>query len=564
MSEASDHTISSRKKSATGRATKARNMFGDIVNSTRSIITKNAEEEEDEKHQLLEIKHALEQERAERAEMESRWMEERLNTESRLKELEKLLLVSQANSAEGIDKQPKHFLNRTSTVQESESFADDFQSEVSVSCTMKQETEKNGKDDNFSSTDSTENKLVKIKFTQDMFSLMMISPICSWGYFLGIATFCFQVVLASDYILAFISFLENEEDKSEYGFDIPVNVSKNVRFGQYCVALLSVWLQSDILISIQYFLVFRRGTQSIEILKQNQLFSQNRSNNSNSVYSRGMDEYSELLIRAVYLPNILRLLQGAVVIILLMILIIMNNDFINLLMNFSALFIISQIDDIVFQLLRRGYFFGFQMAEDAEKIENLEFTEERNDSHSCRTSYFVRSLLLGSLNIFMIVYVSIVAKLQADGYFLKTTYPNCDVLDPSLIGNKICEFRSYNIEECGFDGGDCIDFNEKYPNCTVEYPSYIGDGICRGGEYNTEECGWDGGDCIDFHTKYPNCTVEYPSYIGDGYCSIDDFFCLEENNCRHYNTEECGWDGGDCEGGNKILWENFRYWKLLL
>ena len=63
----------------------------------------------------------------------------------------------------------------------------------------------------------------------------------------------------------------------------------------------------------------------------------------------------------------------------------------------------------------------------------------------------------------------------------------------------------------------------------------IGNGLCDGGDYNTEECGWDGGDCIEFN-KYPNCKVDdQHSRIGNGYCDGGD-----------YNTEECGWDGGDC------------------
>ena len=41
-------------------------------------------------------------------------------------------------------------------------------------------------------------------------------------------------------------------------------------------------------------------------------------------------------------------------------------------------------------------------------------------------------------------------------------------------------------------------FNMPYENtlCNVKRPSWIGDGICeRRGGYNTEQCGWDGGDC---------------------------------------------------------------------
>eukprot|EP00979_Chaetoceros_neogracilis_P018328 scaffold10570_cov290-Chaetoceros_neogracile.AAC.33 len=117
-------------------------------------------------------------------------------------------------------------------------------------------------------------------------------------------------------------------------------------------------------------------------------------------------------------------------------------------------------------------------------------------------------------------------------------YPNCNVSYPKYIGDGYCHGGDFNTVECGFDGGDCEDFN-KYPNCSAPYPGYIGDGSCYGGDYNTAECGFDGGDCVDFNNKYPNCNdVAFPSQIGDGYCN--------GNNYGSYNTAECGFDGGDC------------------
>lgn len=53
-----------------------------------------------------------------------------------------------------------------------------------------------------------------------------------------------------------------------------------------------------------------------------------------------------------------------------------------------------------------------------------------------------------------------------------------------------------------------------YPGCTDDMLSLIGNGICDGGEYNTEQCGWDGGDCILY--DYPECHVNSLSLIGDG------------------------------------------------
>jgi len=70
----------------------------------------------------------------------------------------------------------------------------------------------------------------------------------------------------------------------------------------------------------------------------------------------------------------------------------------------------------------------------------------------------------------------------------------------------------------------------------VEYPGWIGDGRCDGGDYNTDDCGSDGGDCDEFNDKYPNCNVEDPYRIGDRSC----------NDGGAYNTTDCGFDGGDC------------------
>ena len=72
-----------------------------------------------------------------------------------------------------------------------------------------------------------------------------------------------------------------------------------------------------------------------------------------------------------------------------------------------------------------------------------------------------------------------------------------------------------------------------YPDCHVTNPGLIGDGQCYNYEgYNTEVCGWDGGDCLV--EGYSDCKGIDPSYIGNGVCNAP------------YNTTECGYDGGDC------------------
>ena len=69
----------------------------------------------------------------------------------------------------------------------------------------------------------------------------------------------------------------------------------------------------------------------------------------------------------------------------------------------------------------------------------------------------------------------------------------------------------------------------------MQNPSLIGDDLCEGGEYDTEECGWDGGDCVIHRQRFPNCTATQPYLIGNGQCNW------------HLDSAECDWDGGDCE-----------------
>ncbi|GFH44530.1 hypothetical protein CTEN210_01004 [Chaetoceros tenuissimus] len=120
-----------------------------------------------------------------------------------------------------------------------------------------------------------------------------------------------------------------------------------------------------------------------------------------------------------------------------------------------------------------------------------------------------------------------------------------------LLGGLLPQLKK---EACRFSSAEaCTQFKKNFPNCNVEkpfligdgkycnvdHPFWIGDGYCQGGPYNTEECGFDGGDCLEFNQKYPNCTLyELPfpfgGVLGDGWC------------VNWYNTEECGWENGDC------------------
>jgi len=132
---------------------------------------------------------------------------------------------------------------------------------------------------------------------------------------------------------------------------------------------------------------------------------------------------------------------------------------------------------------------------------------------------------------------------------------SCNVPNLNWVGDGYCDPYPYNTAACGWDGGDCCE-------CT-----------CTDGDYT---CGVVGYDCLDPNASAPpcdvpplqnceevsdfaalcsaiapgmvpaciymtpviagdECDVPIPDYIGDGYCDGG-----------AYNTDACGWDGGDC------------------
>ena len=168
-------------------------------------------------------------------------------------------------------------------------------------------------------------------------------------------------------------------------------------------------------------------------------------------------------------------------------------------------------------------------------------------------------------------------------------YSNCTSGRNDWIANGYCDTFDVinNVEECGYDGGDCCECTCKDtqdhscgengyscidPNsgCTnplaVQFPSCtgtindMGNGKCDS-SLNNENCGYDGGDCCE-------CTcADEPDYS----CADNHFVCLDPasgcvnpikalySNCTGdlaefangfcqdlNNNEDCGYDGGDC------------------
>lgn len=109
---------------------------------------------------------------------------------------------------------------------------------------------------------------------------------------------------------------------------------------------------------------------------------------------------------------------------------------------------------------------------------------------------------------------------------------------PYAVGNGVCD-TACNLEDCGFDGGDCQQ-NCDFESCNVTNWS---DGICDQ-ECNSTQCLLDGYDCSSTIQCSNNSLCEYP-LLNDGYCHL---FCVNETNeiCRQVEiSTDCY---GECPG----------------
>jgi len=257
--------------------------------------------------------------------------------------------------------------------------------------------------------------------------------------------------------------------------------------------------------------------------------------------------------------------------------------------DYSALFVISEVDNLFFNVADMGYV-GTILSENAEEVKAKKFNEENEKQ---RNKAWLTSALLFLFGIFIGAWIYVVV-VQSDGKYIKQAYPLCSLdtmfnetqVFRNIIGDGTCQFpqgEGTNVVECGWDGGDCDIINERYPNCVVDDFALLGNGICDDSTYNNRLCGFDNGDCVENNknlTKaYPNCNVENIGWINDTMCNggeyasdnceidggdcvncvVEDINLVGDGTCdgSAYNNNACSFDGGDCTKFNQQQQERY-------
>jgi len=322
------------------------------------------------------------------------------------------------------------------------------------------------------------------KLSEDTFALMLLSDVnCNFVWFFSFIIFMFQILLLI-IILCQELFDFNISFSASGSLDLPFAVTPLVYGGQF-LAICSVLLfQTDVFDSIKAVLV---------------LCHQKDKKWSNKFQTPSDDVEIKNRTFRIFLTYFCKLCVGALVLLVSIIIIIKSDNIIDLFKDFAALQVISLIDDASFLFAIKGYMGDFlqREAKDAKKVNVA-------DTIPMVCNIPLQSIITTILFLGMISGWAYVIVIQTSGTRFSQVYPHCHLQYSEIlqVGNGRCDGFS-NKFECGFDDGDCINFNVAYPSCEVVpnlSPYVIGDGYCHE-EYNTKNCGYDGGDCSFFVDK---------------------------------------------------------------
>ena len=416
---------------------------------------------------------------------------------------------------------------------------------------------------------------------EDFYSIMMITEFFSIEWLLGFISFLVQIILAG-----IIIYEQTQTDFFETVMSIPIRVPILTRLTQFLAVVLAYMTQNELLSGLRTISMFLF------------IVSDENNNKKNSHDDKKFTEWFDICgidennrtkrtwVLRVLLPNIMKATQGLLVLVASFIVIVQLTSTVDVLKEYSALFVISSADNFFFNFADQGYF-GENVMQKAEKVKDEQFEEKKLPTWLKSIGLIVICFLLGA-------WAYIVAG-QIQGIYVKQAYPLCDhdetfnntITFLDIIGDGKCQFPQgdgTNTIQCGWDGGDCDDINERYPGCFVNDFTLLGDGVChKNPPYNSKACGFDNGDCMDFNeefkNKYPNCNVENTGWIGDGFCNggayassdcdldggdcnncvVEDMNLLGNGNCDSsaYNTKECSYDGGDCSEKNRQIQETY-------
>jgi hypothetical protein len=282
----------------------------------------------------------------------------------------------------------------------------------------------------------------KRQLPPDTFSFLVCSKILSQPFVLGVTIFLFQMtiygLLAVDLINPF----------SDNPLRIPENVETNVRITQFLAVIVAVLTQADLRTSLE---------------QVNEGYNQDRIGN----------EFADASWGKWWLATAFRFLQGALGLVVTFFLIVIVDDVLELLLNFTAMEFVSQLDNVAFFLAGTGYF-GSKNAEKSKEIEETSYPQAADEKKRRKTLHVILLVVVFS------------GTLAGWGYIVKKQISNKYLCDQFFVYSKqtqLIENGVYKLTPSGRNDEHVQYINQKGTE-ESESETQFGFGYCD------EETAW--------------------------------------------------------------------------
>jgi hypothetical protein len=189
----------------------------------------------------------------------------------------------------------------------------------------------------------------KKQLPPDTSSFLVCSKVLSQPFVLGITVFIFQITIYS--LLAVDLINPSSRDNNPLG--IPANVETTIRGTQFIALIVAVLTQADLRTSLEQV---------------------------NEGYNKDLigNEFGEASCGKWWFATACRFLQGALGLVVTFFLIVREDNVFDLLLNFTAMEFVSQLDDVAFFVAGTGYF-GSKNAEKSEEIEETSYPQAADE-----------------------------------------------------------------------------------------------------------------------------------------------------------------------------------------
>ena len=243
-------------------------------------------------------------------------------------------------------------------------------------------------------------------------------------------------------------------------FNVPFHVVPEVRVAQFMSIFFCVAMQGDVLVSIKTLTMLWKTTPWHEILDIAGDITEPPSTS---------EWVSHILV-----PNLMQFVEGILGLFVSFVVIVQSDNIINLLRDFAALMIISEVDNLGFRLAADGYV-GKELRDEAFKVKKdrsdctLSSATSPDEGRKCNRFIF-RPLILATILSCMFGGWSYFVVQQVRGKIYSQRFPGCVDTVPfefakKHFGDGKCYGGNMNTLGCEFEGGDCINFNLEYPLC---------------------------------------------------------------------------------------------------